>query len=370
MTSGPTKTTTRETIGFTSLLIAVTIAMLWSVWAFSGAILWAAVLAVVFHPLKERIHRAMPRREGLATATTLLIIICGVLLPISMVIEMLLREATGLVAWLQSNPIDFQASFDRTVHALPDWLQSMLHKAGWGNFSTLIDRLSANIQTLVRAVAANALTIGAGMFGYLGSLLVALYLIYVLLRNSSTILPRAGAVIPLPPRRREVLAQSFVSVVRATVKGSVVVAVAQGIAGGLLMALLGVPNSLLWAVVMGFAALLPAIGTGLVWVPVSIYLLATGQIWQGIVMALMGALVIGSIDNVLRPILVGRETQIPDSLLLVVTLGSLSAFGFNGLILGPVIAALFLATWEMVREEQEAEVAGPSDTEGDGDPQP
>ncbi|MFT3978575.1 MAG: AI-2E family transporter, partial [Sphingomonas bacterium] len=100
-------------------------------------------------------------------------------------------------------------------------------------------------------------------------------------------------------------------------------------------------------------AMLPAVGTGLVWVPVSIYMLATGHIWQGIVMALMGAFVIGTIDNVLRPILVGRETQMPDALVLLVTLGGLSAFGFNGLIIGPVIASLFLAAWEMVRQEQE-----------------
>jgi len=107
-------------------------------------------------------------------------------------------------------------------------------------------------------------------------------------------------------------------------------------------------------VVMAFSSLLPAVGTGLVWVPASLYLLATGHIWQGIVMALMGAFVIGTIDNVLRPILVGRETQMPDALVLLVTLGGLSAFGFNGLIIGPVIASLFLATWEMVREDQRA----------------
>jgi len=142
--------------------------------------------------------------------------------------------------------------------------------------------------------------------------------------------------------------------VRATVKGSIVVSVAQGTAGGVIMWLLGVPNALLWAVVMAFSSLLPAVGTGLVWVPASLYLLATGHIWQGIVMALMGAFVIGTIDNVLRPILVGRETQMPDALVLLVTLGGLSAFGFNGLIIGPVIASLFLATWEMVREDQRA----------------
>ena len=334
------KATPREAAGFTLLLIAVTAAMIWSVWAFSGAILWAMVLAVVFSPLKERVEQHMPRKAGLASAITLLIIVGGVLLPVVMLVNMILGEAAGLVARLQSKSMDFPDLFNQGVHALPDWAQSWLHQSGWDNLTTLSERVAANIQTLAQAVATRALSIGADLFSYLVALLVALYLIYVLLRHGKTIVERAGAVVPLAP------------VVRATVKGTVVVAVAQGTAGGVVMWLLGVPNALLWAVVMTFSALLPAVGTGLVWVPASLYLLATGHVWQGIVMALMGAFVIGTIDNILRPILVGRETQMPDALVLLVTLGGLSAFGFNGLIIGPVIASMFLATWEMVREEQ------------------
>ncbi len=347
------KATPREAAGFTLLLIAVTAAMIWSVWAFSGAILWAMVLAVVFSPLRERVERHMPGKAGLASAITLLIIVGGVLFPVVMLINMILGEAAGLVARLQSKSMDFPDLFNQGVHALPDWAQSWLHQSGWDNLTTLSERVAANIQTLAQAVATRALSIGADLFSYLVALLVALYLIYVLLRHGKTIVERAGAVVPLAPQRRAVLASNFVSVVRATVKGTVVVAVAQGTAGGVVMWLLGVPNALLWAVVMTFSALLPAVGTGLVWVPASLYLLATGHVWQGIVMALMGAFVIGTIDNILRPILVGRETQMPDALVLLVTLGGLSAFGFNGLIIGPVIASLFLATWEMVREEQE-----------------
>lgn len=357
MEPSPYKATPRETAGFTLLLIAVTAAMIWSVWAFSGAILWAMVLAVVFSPLKERIQHSMPERAGLATAITLLIIVGGVMLPVVMLVEMILGEAAGLVSRLQSKSVDFPALFNQTVHSLPDWAQSWLHQSGWDNLSTLSDRVAANIQLLAQAVAKRALSIGADLFSYLVALLVALYLIYVLLRHGKTIVARAGAVVPLAPHRRAVLATNFVSVVRATVKGTVVVAVAQGSAGGVVMWVLGVPNALLWAVVMTFSALLPAVGTGLVWVPASLYLLAIGHVWQGIVMALMGAFVIGTIDNILRPILVGRETQMPDALVLLVTLGGLSAFGFNGLIIGPVIASLFLATWEMVREEQEHAVA-------------
>ena len=114
------------------------------------------------------------------------------------------------------------------------------------------------------------------------------------------------------------------------------------------MTMLGVPNAPLWAVVMALSSLLPAVGTGIVWVPVSFYLFATADLWRGIVMALAGLLVIGSVDNVLRPILIGRDTRMPDFLVLLTTLGGLAAFGFTGLLIGPVAAALFLTVWSRV----------------------
>jgi predicted PurR-regulated permease PerM len=144
------------------------------------------------------------------------------------------------------------------------------------------------------------------------------------------------------------LADRFVSVVRATVKGGVLVGAAQGFVGGGIMALLGVPNALLWAVVIALCSLLPAVGTGIVWVPVSIYLFATDGIWHGLIMAVSGLVIIGSVDNVLRPILIGRETNIPDFLVLVTTLGGLVAFGFNGLLIGPVLAGIFISCWDLI----------------------
>lgn len=358
MTDGPFRRGLVEAGGFGALVVAVTAAMIWTVWAFSGAILWAVVLAVVFSPLKDRLHRAMPNHEGRATLLTLLVIIGGIMVPVFLLVGTLVREALRVVTRLQTRQIDLPVLFDQSFRRLPDWMQAALHNANFDDLSSITDRLTANIQTLFQAAAGRTLSIGSDVLGFVLALMITLYLSYVLLRNGHTLIDRMSAVVPLEPRRQRVLAGNFVSVVRATVKGSIVVALAQGAAGGVAMWLLGVPEALLWAVVMAFGALLPAVGTGLVWVPVSIYLLATGHVWQGIVMALAGAFIIGSIDNVLRPILVGRETQMPDALVFVTTLGGLSAFGVNGLIIGPVVASLFLATWEMVREDRQAPAEG------------
>ena len=125
------------------------------------------------------------------------------------------------------------------------------------------------------------------------------------------------------------------------------VALLQGTLGGLIFWFIGINAPLLWAVVMGFFSLVPAIGAGLIWCPVALYLLVTGATWQGWFLIAFGALVIGLVDNVLRPILVGKDTRMPDYVILISTLGGIATFGLNGLVIGPVIAAMSIAAWDI-----------------------
>jgi predicted PurR-regulated permease PerM len=121
----------------------------------------------------------------------------------------------------------------------------------------------------------------------------------------------------------------------------------QGALGGLIFWLLGIHAALLWAVLMAAVSLLPAVGTALIWLPVAVYLLASGSVSKGIVLVAYGVVVIGLVDNVLRPVLVGKDTKLPDYVILVSTLGGIAIFGFNGLVIGPVIAAMFMAAWDI-----------------------
>jgi predicted PurR-regulated permease PerM len=146
-----------------------------------------------------------------------------------------------------------------------------------------------------------------------------------------------------------VLVGRFTTVIRATVKGTVVVAAVQGALGGLMFWLLGIQASLLWGAVMAILSLLPAVGAALIWVPTSLYLLATGGVWQGVALIAYGVFVISTVDNFLRPLLVGKDTRMPDYLVLVSTLGGLAVFGVNGLVIGPVIAAMFIVAWDLFR---------------------
>jgi predicted PurR-regulated permease PerM len=132
-------------------------------------------------------------------------------------------------------------------------------------------------------------------------------------------------------------------------------AAVQGALGGLIFWLLGIHAPVLWAVVMALCSLLPAVGAAIVWFPVAIYFLATGAVWQGVVLLAYGTFVMGLVDNLLRPLLVGKETEMPDYLVLISTLGGIAAFGLSGFVIGPLVAALFIAIWDIFSASRQSE---------------
>jgi len=168
------------------------------------------------------------------------------------------------------------------------------------------------------------------------------------LRDGHQLVRRLREAIPLELDVKRSLATKFATVIRATVKGNIVVAMVQGALGGFIFWALDLQAPVLWGVLMAFLSLLPAVGAAVVWLPVAVYLLLTGSVVQGGVLIAFGVLVIGLVDNVLRPILVGKDTKMPDYVVLLSTLGGISLFGLNGFVIGPVIAAMFMAAWDLL----------------------
>jgi predicted PurR-regulated permease PerM len=156
---------------------------------------------------------------------------------------------------------------------------------------------------------------------------------------------RIKDAVPLASEQKRGLFEKFAVVVRAMIKGTILVAIVQGFLGGFIFWVLGIHAPVLWGVVMAFLSLLPAVGAAVVWFPVAFYLLATGALLKGIVLIAFGAGVIGLVDNVLRPYLVGKDTRMPDYVVLISTLGGIAIFGLNGFVVGPLIAAMFIAVW-------------------------
>jgi len=215
------------------------------------------------------------------------------------------------------------------------------------------ERLASGALEGSQFLATKAFSFGQGTFQFLVSFFVMLYLLFFLIRDGRDLVARIRKAIPLSDAQKRRLFSKFTRVVRATVKGNIVVAVTQGALGGIIFAVLGISGALLWGVLMAFLSLLPAVGAGLIWTPVAIYFLMTGAIWQGVILTLYGVLVIGLVDNILRPILVGKDTKMPDYVVLISTLGGLALFGLNGFVIGPLVAALFISTWGLFTSPDE-----------------
>ena len=177
------------------------------------------------------------------------------------------------------------------------------------------------------------------------------------MRDGPRILDATIRALPLGDARERYLLGRFAEVSRATIKGTLVVGIVQGTIGGIAFAVLGINAPVLWGTVMALLSILPAVGTALVWLPAAVFLILTGQVIAGVVLILIGVFVIGLVDNLLRPVLVGRDTQLPDYVILLSTLGGLAGFGLAGIVIGPTIAAFFLSVWQMAEQEFTAEPA-------------
>ncbi|MFN3295672.1 AI-2E family transporter [Caldimonas sp.] len=332
---------------FLALLLGVSLAFLAILWPFYGAVFWGAILALLFMPLHRRLLRRMPQRPNLAALATLAVCLLIVILPVALITASLVREAAALVARLRSGELDFGRYLQQVLDVLPPWLDDWLDRLDLGDVAAVQDRLASAAAQISQFIATQALAIGQNTVHFVVSLGIMLYLLFFLLRDGQALSARIRQALPLDEAHKRDLLAKFATVIRATVKGNVVVAVTQGALGGLIFWILGIQGAVLWATLMAFLSLLPAVGASLIWGPVAIYFLATGSFVQAVVLIAFGVFVIGLVDNLLRPILVGKDTKLPDYLVLVSTLGGMSIFGINGFVIGPLVAALFVAAWDL-----------------------
>ncbi|MBU2340782.1 MAG: AI-2E family transporter [Alphaproteobacteria bacterium] len=339
--------------GFLLFLALATLAFLVIVLPFAAPILWAALAAIIFQPLYRRFLDWRPGRENQAAVATLLVITFVVVLPAVLIGSAIVTQAIEVVVAFQEGRIDVAGWFAQIMGALPTRVQAELAQSGWGDLVAAQERIQDFAEQSAGLIAAQALAIGGGVAGFVLALGVGLYVGYFFLRDGSAIGHAVVRALPMERSIAERLAERFLTIVRATIKGSGVVGLVQGALGAITFWIVGVPSVLLLGLLMAIASLLPAVGPALIWVPVSIYLLATGAVWEGVVVIASGVAVIGLADNILRPILVGRDTGIPDWMILVTTLGGLALIGLSGIVLGPLAAGMFLAGWSILSEQRE-----------------
>lgn len=329
------------------LLLGVTLALGWVLQPFAGAILWGAIVALLFTPWNRWMLLRVGRRRSLAAGLTLLLVCLVVVLPLLLLLAALGNEAAALYERVQSKELEPAQYFREIFSVLPRWVRELLDRFGLVNFTALQRWLNALLLQGSRMLGAQAIDIGQNTMDLVLGICIAPYLAFFLLRDGEGLVRLLRRAVPLAPQHTQDLVDQFSTVIRATVRGNFVVAAIQGALGGLAFWALDVGAVLLWTALMAFLSLLPAVGAALVWVPVAAYFLVTGALWQGWALVAWGVLVIGLADNLLRPMLVGRDTRLPDWLVLLSTLGGMAVMGFNGFVLGPVVASMFVAVWHI-----------------------
>ena len=321
---------------------------------FFAPILWACIIAILFHPMQVWLEEKWGERPNMTALITLTVCVFLVVIPVLLLMTSFLQQGIALYQRIGAGEIQPAQYIDRIRQAFPI-VQDFLERIGVDIASLRENATKAALAT-GSFLTQNAVAVGVGTFNFLLKLALMLYIAFFLLRDGRTLIEKLVYVIPLGDERERLLFRNVAAVARATVKGNLVVAMVQGALGGIIFWVLDIPAPLLWGVVMAVLSLIPAVGASLIWLPAAVYLYADGQWVAASILIAYGILIIGLADNVLRPILVGRDTKLPDWMVLLSTLGGIGLFGINGFVVGPLIAVLFIAFWQIFGKDYNSNV--------------
>jgi predicted PurR-regulated permease PerM len=333
-------------------LLAITVAALYCCYLlfqpFLRALLSAVVVAVVFFPVHVRIHRHI-RSPSLAALASTVIIVLLIIVPAATIILAIKKEVAGLYTLIDQKSTEsggLSPYLSQLLERPVQWIGRLVDLSQFDLRASVLGRL----RELSSFLVSEGWMIVGGVTSFAFNSAIALFTLFFLFREGRSMRRRAAAVLPLSSEQVEKLFGEIENTLIGTVYGGLAVAAVQGTLIGIGLWVLGVPSPVLWGVVASFFALLPVGGTAAVWVPASIYLLASGS-WIKASILVGWGLVVFLIDNVLRPYLVGGRTQMHPLLIFFAVFGGLNVFGFLGLFVGPVILAVTITLMGMLRDE-------------------
>lgn len=329
------------------LVIGVSLLFLAVIWPFLETLLLGAILAGLCQPLYRWLNRRFHGRSSLASAVTLVILFLVIAGPLSGLIGVVVKQAVEVseraAPWIQQQ-LNTAGNFD-----IRDWLVS--HFPFMNDFLPNRGEIANHIAAAAKAIGAflvgGASAFTASTAGFLLHLFVMIYAMFFFLKDGRSILEKIFYYMPLHHEDEALMLQRFTSVTKATIKGTLLIGFIQGTLAGIAFYFAGIGGAAFWGTVMVVLSIIPGIGSVLVWVPAVIYLFITGQHVAAILLGIWCAAVVGTIDNMLRPTLVGKDAKMPDLLILIGTLGGLFLFGPAGFIVGPIVCGLFLTVWDI-----------------------
>lgn len=329
------------------MLIVITLVFLEMIRGFLMTIVLTAIFSGIMYPIYNRLKRLLKGKETLSSLITILLFVLIILIPLAgfmtIVVDQAISAGSELMPMVRDRLAHPDSVFDE-LQAIPVFNQLFENK------EEFLSTVEQAIEQISEFVVKSGSTITSGVVQFSFQTFIFLFTMYYFLIYGKSYLENILYYIPLETNQERILLNKFVVVTRATLKGTFVIGIIQGALGAAAMAVAGIPNTLFWGVIMAVMSIIPAVGPAVIWLPASVFLIFSGNYVAGGALILFGALVIGNIDNLLRPRLVGKDTQLPDLMILFGTLGGLAMFGMPGLIIGPIIAALFNTIWEIYGE--------------------
>jgi predicted PurR-regulated permease PerM len=332
-----------------ALALFISAIFLWMIRDYLAALFLAAVVTLFLARPHDWLTARLGKRRGLAAGLLVTVAVLAFVIPAAILLGLVAEQAievTGMVTpWVQEQVSQIRQN---GLDGLPDWLP---FRDEMIEYQATITAQIGNLAGTVGRVLVNSLRAGTG--GFLIATLnffILVYALFFFLMTGRRAARSAVSLLPMTTEARELLAERAVSTIRATVKGSFLIALVQGSLTGIGLFAAGVPGAIFWAAVASLLSIIPMIGPPLIWVPATIWLGATGHLIPAVGLTAWGVIVISTSDNLLRPVLVGKDAKMSDLMVLISTLGGLTLFGAVGIIIGPVIAALFTSVWFIFRE--------------------
>jgi len=327
---------------FIFVLSLITILFAIILWNFFLPILWAIVLSILFYPLRNYLINKK-YNPSLVSFLTIIVIVILVLIPGFIIFTVIGSESLLVLNKIESGEYNL-GQLVNWFNALVPNLIDRLDSIGL-NTNQLIEQLNNIGVGATKFIVSLLMSTGQNLLQFFLSFFIMIYLLFFFLRDGENIIKSCIESFPMDDNQERFLIEKFSTVIKATVKGTILIAIAQGSIGGLILLFLDIEGAILWGAMMALFSILPGIGASIIWLPIALALIFNGALLKGLILIISGIFIIGLIDNLLRPYLVGKETNLPDYLILLSTLGGITIFGLSGFIIGPVVTALFIALW-------------------------
>jgi len=341
--------TIQNTFFFGFLAIA-TLLFFFLIKNFLFTIFWALVLAIVFYPLYKWFLRETKNRENISSVLSLLSVIFVIILPLVFVTSLFTKEAIELTKGISVNSIENTIS----EIAQKDLVDNALNNLGIDPAVAKNSAVEIAKKTF-KKIGESSIEFGKSTLNIIINFFIMLYFLFFFFKDGKRMLIKISDILPLGNKIEKDIFIRFSTIVKSIFKGTLIVALVQGFISGVLFFAVGIKAALLWGVIMVLLSVIPAVGPSAILLPTAVFFLMTGAMWQGLVL-LAGMIVVSTIDNILRPILVGRDTQMPDVIITISIFGGLAIYGITGLVIGPAIAGIFITMWQIFQEKFKADL--------------